>query len=67
VAPRKPELKIKLSVVLPELNERQRRILVAAEALELGYGGISALSEMTGISRNTIQRGIEDLKLEPPI
>ena len=64
VVPRKPELKIKLSVVLPELNERQRRILVAAEALELGYGGISALSEMTGISRNTIQRGIEDLKLE---
>lgn len=64
MTPRAPDLKIKLSIVLPELNERQRRILVAAEAMGLGYGGVSALSEMTGMSRNTILRGIEDLKLE---
>lgn len=62
MVPRKAELKIKLSIVLPELNERQRRLLVAAEAVELGYGGISALSEMTGMSRNTVVRGIEDIK-----
>ena len=57
----KDELKIKLSGVLPELNERQRRLLVGAEAQALGYGGIAILSEITGISVPTIRRGIAEL------
>ena len=55
------DLKIKLSAVLPHLNERQRRMLIAAEALSLGYGGITRLSKITGVSRPTIHRGIKDL------
>ena len=55
------ELRLKLSVVLPELNERQRRILIAAEARALGRGGIQSLSRITGVSRQTIYSGLEDL------
>ena len=57
----KEALKMKLAVVLPHLNEKQRRILIAAEAKDLGYGGIQRLSDLTGVSRPTIYRGIRDL------
>ena len=40
---RDSDLKIKLSAVLPHLNEKQRRILIAAEACNLGYGGIAEI------------------------
>ena len=58
-------LKIKLSGVLPELNERQRRILLAAEAEALGYGGVKALSDISGVAVSTIRRGILDLGVKP--
>ena len=57
----KDGLKIKLSGLLPELNERQRRLVVGAEAQSLGYGGIKILAEITGITPPTIRRGIQDL------
>jgi predicted transcriptional regulator len=43
------------------LNERTRRIWVATEALEQGYGGITAVSEATGLSHNTIRSGLAEL------
>src|SRR5271168_1242643 len=43
------------------LNERSRRLLVAAEAKTAGYGGIAAASRATGIARSTIGRGLKDL------
>jgi hypothetical protein len=43
------------------LNERSRRLLVAAEAKTAGYGGIAAASRATGIARSTIGRGLRDL------
>jgi len=43
------------------LNERQLRLLTAAVAEALGYGGTSKLSRITGISRNTIMSGRKDL------
>lgn len=43
------------------LDERGRRMLAAAEAKLLGYGGVSALSRITGLSRNSIAAGISDL------
>ena len=55
-------LKLKLAGVLPHLNEKQRRILAAAEAHALGYGGIQRISEITGISRPTLYRGLKDLE-----
>jgi transposase len=55
-------LKKKLKLLLPNLNERQRRILVAAEARDLGYGGVSLIANLTGMSRQTIYDGIRDLE-----
>lgn len=61
----KDSLKIKLSGILPELNERQRRILLAVEAESLGYGGTKILSEISGVAESTIRRGFDDLKKKP--
>ncbi len=55
------KLKNKLSVLLPELDERQRRLLVGAEAQCIGYGGIEIISEITGITHPTIRRGINEI------
>ena len=43
------------------LDERMRRLYGAAEAQALGYGGISAVSEATGISRRALTEGIKEL------
>lgn len=55
----------KLRSILPYLNERQQRLLVAAEARSLGYGGVSQVSRVSGISRPTIHRGLRELEHEP--
>jgi len=57
-------LENKLKKMLPYLNEKQQRILAATEAMSLGYGGISKVSRLTGISRSTIHKGIEDLEIK---
>jgi len=49
-----------------ELDERQRRLLVAVEAKVLGRGGISAVSAATGVSRSTITTGIDELAAKKP-
>ena len=46
----------------PELNERQRRLWAASEARSCGPGGIAAVVRATGISKNTVQRGIAELR-----
>ena len=51
----------RFSAVGDGLNERSRRLLVAAEAKTAGYGGIAAASRATGIARSTIGRGLKDL------
>jgi hypothetical protein len=48
--------------VLGTLNEYQARLFVTHRALELGRGGISQLSQLTGMSRSTITRGIAALR-----
>lgn len=50
-------------VMQSALNERQRRLLVAAEAKVLGRGGVSAVSLATGVSRATIKAGLDELEL----
>jgi transposase len=41
-------------VVLPHLNEMQRRVVAGAMASGLGRGGKSAVAEASGMSRNTV-------------
>jgi hypothetical protein len=48
--------------VLGTLNESQARLFVAEKALELGRGGMSRLSELTGMSRPTIYKGAAQLR-----
>jgi transposase len=47
----------------PEMDERMRRQWAAAEARNLGYGGVTAVSGVTGLSRTTITAGLAELDL----
>ena len=58
---RERELRLKLASVLPLMNELQRRIVVAAEARAYGRGGVQTLAQITGMSRQTIYRGLQEL------
>jgi len=48
------------TLVSPFLDERQRRLYLAAEAKVIGYGGVSIVSRATGVSRNAIASGYDD-------
>lgn len=50
------------SKVLSTLNESQKRWYVAREAINYGRGGIKITHELTGISRPTIIKGMQELK-----
>lgn len=52
----------RLQGLLPFLNEKQRRVAAALEAQSLGWGGISVVSKLTGLSAPTIRRGLSDIK-----
>jgi Rhodopirellula transposase DDE domain len=56
--------------VLATMNEYQARLVVAEKAAQLGRGGISRLSRLTGMSRVTITEGLKELrsgKLRSPV
>lgn len=42
-------------------NERQRRLWAAAEAKAHGYGGVSLVAKVTGVSRRAIHVGLAEL------
>jgi hypothetical protein len=44
------------------LDERDRRLFAANEALALGQGGVTATARATGLARSTINRGIQELR-----
>jgi hypothetical protein len=47
--------------ILSNSNELQRRQLAAHKSLEFGWGGISKVCSMTGMSHHTIDRGIKEI------
>jgi hypothetical protein len=49
----------------PHLDEHARRLVAAAKAAQLGYGGISRVSRACGLSRVTLTKGITELHGEP--
>jgi transposase len=53
-------IKQRYALISPFLDERQRRLYLAAEAKVIGYGGVSTVSRMTGVSRSAISAGYED-------
>jgi len=55
----------KYEVLRPHLDERQRRLLLGAEAAELGRGGIKAVAGATGVHPDTIARGVAEAQGRP--
>lgn len=55
------KIKDRINYLLPNLNERQRRIYLAAEAKTYGYGGVSVVSRLSNVSRPTIIKGVKDI------
>ncbi len=47
----------RIVTVWPHLTERGRRLLLGAEARELGWGGVSAVAVVSGVARSTVARG----------
>lgn len=45
------------------LNEVERRLWAATEAMKIGWGGISLVSKALRISPNTIKRGIQEIAM----
>ncbi|MFY1702449.1 ISAzo13 family transposase [Micromonospora sp. WMMA1923] len=60
-------LAVKLGVILPHLNERQRRLLLAAEARSLGRGGIRVVARVAGVREATVSVGIDELDAGAPV
>jgi transposase len=56
------EIKQRYGRIAGALTERTRRLFAANEALSLGWGGISAVSRATGLSRQVISDGIQELQ-----
>lgn len=48
--------------VFGTLNEFQARLFLADKALDLGRGGISRISQLTGVSRTTITKAVQELQ-----
>lgn len=44
------------------LSEKDRRRYAGVEALKLGHGGISYISQLLGCDRNTVTQGVEEVK-----
>jgi hypothetical protein len=42
-------------------DERGRRLFAASEVRAAGWGGLAAVSDVTGLARSTIERGLQDL------
>lgn len=59
------QIEMKYSHLSPFLTERSRRLWAASEAFALGYGGITAVHRATGMSENTIRKGLQELNREP--
>ena len=49
----------------PHLDERQRRLLLGAEAARLGRGGIKAVAGVTGAHPATVARGAREASGAP--
>ncbi len=54
-------LAAKFGAVLPHLDERQRRLVVGAEAQSLGHGGIRAVARAAGVREGTVTAGVREL------
>jgi hypothetical protein len=57
----------RIAALWPHLNERQRRLLLGAEARELGWGGVTAVAQAAGVSRTTVTLAVSDVESPPKL
>src|SRR5437764_3375585 len=55
-------LAAKFGDILPHLDERQRRLLLGAEARALGHGGIRLVAAPAGAGETTVSLGVAELE-----
>src|SRR5512144_1232725 len=55
-------LTAKFETIFPHLDERQRRLLMGAEARSLGHGGIRVVARAAGVREGTASRGVDELE-----
>jgi hypothetical protein len=58
-------IRARWAAVGSKLDERGRRLFAAGEVLTAGYGGLAAVSEITGLACSTIGRGLDDIEAPP--
>lgn len=56
------QIKLRYRSLAPLMDERMRRQWAAIEAQTYGWGGLSAVSEATGISRTTIWKALDEIE-----
>jgi hypothetical protein len=56
------EIKQRYERISGGLTERTRRVFAATEALSLGWGGIAVVSRATGLSRQVISDGMQEVR-----
>jgi transposase len=54
-------LAAKFAAIFPHLDERQRRLLMGAEARALGHGGIRLVARAAGVREATVSLGVTEL------
>src|SRR6266446_7489914 len=54
-------LAAKYGSIFPHLDERQRRLLLGAEARALGHGGIRLVARAAGVREATVSLGVDEL------
>ena len=55
------KVKAKYRALKPHMDERVKRCWAASEARAIGWGGISMVARVTGLSRTTIQQGMKEI------
>jgi hypothetical protein len=55
-------LEAKFQALFPHLDERQRGLLMGAEARSLGHGGIRVVARAAGVREGTVSRGVAELE-----
>ena len=55
-------LAAKFEAIFPHLDERQRRLLLGAEARALGHGGIRLVAGAAGVREATVFLGVDELE-----
>jgi hypothetical protein len=55
-------LAAKFETIFPHLDERQRRLLMGAEARALGHGGIRLVARAAGVREATVSLGVDELE-----